>query len=148
MEDNTKDLSDSEKLNLILAELADSRVWRTNMDAWRAEVSAFIEERSRETKPLLGQIQKEIIETRIEMRERFEKVDERFEKVDERFEKMEEQITFMREDSKYVRRTAKVMQEELFRARRVGRKSGRHRKAGNAGRETGSGLTSFADLPF
>jgi len=44
-EEDTKDLTDSEKLNLILAELADLR-------DWRAKVDAFIEDRSRDTRPL------------------------------------------------------------------------------------------------
>lgn len=44
-EENTKDLTDSEKLNLILAELADLR-------QWRAKVDAFIDDRSRDTRPL------------------------------------------------------------------------------------------------
>jgi len=44
-EENTKDLTDSEKLNLILAELAD-------LKEWRAKVDAFIDDRSRDTRPL------------------------------------------------------------------------------------------------
>ena len=73
------------------------------MRTWRVKVDAFIEDRSRETKPLLGQIHKDIAETRIEMRERFEKV--------------EEQLALMRDDAKLARRTTKVMHEELLRAR-------------------------------
>ena len=46
---DTKNLSDSEKLNMILAELAD-------LKTWRAKVDAFIEDRSRDTRPKLDLI--------------------------------------------------------------------------------------------
>jgi uncharacterized protein (DUF3084 family) len=49
-EDNTKDLSADEKLNLILAELSDLRAWRTKVDT-------FMEDRSRDTRPLLESLQ-------------------------------------------------------------------------------------------
>lgn len=63
-DDITKDLSDSDKLNLILAELSSLR-------EWRAKVDAFIEDRSRDTKPLLGEILKEVSQVRLNQ-ERFE----------------------------------------------------------------------------
>ncbi|MGH9838041.1 MAG: hypothetical protein ACREEM_04580 [Blastocatellia bacterium] len=73
-EDITKDLTDSEKLNLILAELADLR-------EWRAKVDAFMEERSRDTRPLLDLIHKEIADTRIELREGQARLEDQLEHV-------------------------------------------------------------------
>ena len=67
---NTKDLADGEKLNLILAELADLR-------QWRARVDAFMEDRSRDTSPMLERIHKEVADTRLEMNERFQQVEGR-----------------------------------------------------------------------
>ena len=69
LEGTTKDLSADELLklilsrqDLILAELADLRTWRAKEDA-------FMEDRSRDTRPNLEMIHKEIVDTRIEMRE-------------------------------------------------------------------------------
>lgn len=95
-EENTRDLTDSEKLNLILAELADLR-------GWRVKVDAFIEDRSRDTKPILNQIHKEIADTRLEMRERFEQVEER--------------LTRTSEDAKGSHRLARLLHEDLLRMR-------------------------------
>jgi hypothetical protein len=67
---NTKDLNDSEKLNLILAELASLRQWRMRADT-------FIEDRSRDTSPMLERIHKEIADTRFEMNEHFQQVEGR-----------------------------------------------------------------------
>ncbi|MDX2044832.1 MAG: hypothetical protein SF097_26710 [Acidobacteriota bacterium] len=103
MEEITKDLTDSEKLNLILAELADFKIWRTKVDA-------FIEDRSRDTQPMLGKIHKEIADTRFEMREKFEQVDARF-------NKMEEQLTVVSEDAKKVARLVRAQNTVLFEAK-------------------------------
>ncbi len=56
-DENTKDLTSDEKLDLILAELADLR-------EWRAKVDAFIEDRLPDTRPLHERTVKEMIETR------------------------------------------------------------------------------------
>jgi hypothetical protein len=48
MSENTKNMTDSQKLDLILAELADLRQWRTSLDEWRANV----EERLKDTRPI------------------------------------------------------------------------------------------------
>lgn len=103
MEEITKDLTDSEKLNLILAEFADFKIWRTKVDA-------FIEDRSRDTQPMLGKIHKEIADTRFEMREKFEQVDARF-------NKMEEQLTVVSEDAKKVARLVRAQNTVLFEAK-------------------------------
>ena len=103
MEEITKDLTDSEKLNLILAELADMKIWRTKVDA-------FIEDRSRDTQPMLGKIHKEIADTRYEMREKFEQVDKRFEEMEE---KQEVTTRYAKDAYRWVR----MQNEELVRAR-------------------------------
>ncbi len=103
MEETTKNLTMDEKLDLVLSELADLRVWRTKVDA-------FMEERSRDTKPMLGQIHKDIADTRIEMRERFEKVDERF-------SELEKPMALVREDARMAHRTTKLIFDEMVRAR-------------------------------
>lgn len=79
MEEITKNLTMDEKLDLVLIELADVK-------ARVLKLEAFAEERSRDTKPMLGQIHKDIADTRLEMRERFEQVDQRFDKADEKLE--------------------------------------------------------------
>jgi predicted nuclease with TOPRIM domain len=74
-EENTKDLTDSEKLNLILAELADLR-------QWRAKVDAFIDDRSQDTRPKLDLIIKELSDLREEIRDivtRLDRIESRFE---------------------------------------------------------------------
>lgn len=103
MEEKTKDLTDSEKLNLILAELADFRILRTKVDA-------FIEDRSRDTQPMLGKIHKEIADTRLEMREKFGQVDERFSRV-------EEQLSNVSQDAKKVARLVRAQNTILFEAK-------------------------------
>ncbi len=67
-EENTKDLTDSEKLNLILSELADLR-------AWRAKVDAFIDDRARDTRPKLDLIIKELSDAREEIRDMVTRLD-------------------------------------------------------------------------
>ena len=82
--ENTRDLTDSEKLNLIIAELADMRAWRTSVDDWRAKVGAFIDDRSRDTRPMLNKIHREIAETRTdisEIKDRLRRVERKFDLV-------------------------------------------------------------------
>lgn len=62
-EENTKGLTTDEKLDLILAELVDLRNWRT-------KVEAFIDDRSRDTRPKLELIHKEVADIRTEFGER------------------------------------------------------------------------------
>jgi hypothetical protein len=56
-DENTKDLTTDEKLDLILAELADLREWRVKVDS-------FIEDHLPDTRPLHERTVKEMIETR------------------------------------------------------------------------------------
>ncbi len=67
-DDPTNDLSDSEKLDLILSELSDLRTWRVKVDA-------FIEDRGRDTRPKLELIHKELADARLEFRGRLEKIE-------------------------------------------------------------------------
>lgn len=87
----TKDLTDSEKLNLILAELADLRTWR-------AKVDAFMEDRSRDTRPKLEMLHKEIADTRTEARERFDQVDVRLTAIEREVKTIRREIGLLRED--------------------------------------------------
>lgn len=52
---NTQDLTDSEKLNLILADLGDIKRRLTKLEA-------FAEDRSRDTRPMLERIHQEVAE--------------------------------------------------------------------------------------
>src|SRR5262249_38405806 len=60
-DDPPKDLTDSEKLNRILAELAD-------LKSWRAKVDASQEDRTKETRPKLDLIIKELFDAREEIK--------------------------------------------------------------------------------
>jgi hypothetical protein len=66
-EDNTKDLTTDEKLNLILAELADLRQWRAKVDEFIARP---------DTRPLHDRTVREMIETREALLERADRTDE------------------------------------------------------------------------
>lgn len=90
-EDITKDLTDGEKLNLILAELAELR-------AWRAKVDAFIEGRSRDTRPKLEMIHKEIVDTRLEARERFDQAEVRMTSMEKEIKTLRREVGLLRED--------------------------------------------------
>jgi hypothetical protein len=72
--ENTKDLSADEALkqilsrqDLILAELADLRLWREGVDARLVKIEAFVDDRLRDTQPLLGKIHKEVADTRADI---------------------------------------------------------------------------------
>jgi uncharacterized coiled-coil DUF342 family protein len=79
-----------DKLNLILAELADMRTWR-------AKVDAFMEDRSRDTQPMLDRVYKEIADTRGEMREQIAELrGEMREQIAELRGEMHEQIAGLR----------------------------------------------------
>ncbi len=106
----TKDLTDSEKLNLILADLANVKSELADMKVWRTKVDEFIEDRSRDTQPLLGKIHKEIADTRFEMREKFDQVGTHF-------NKMEEQLAVVSEDAKKVARLVRAQNTVLFEAK-------------------------------
>jgi len=80
-EENTKDLTADEKLDLILSELSDMREWRAGVDVRLAKVEAFVDDRSRDTRPMLDLIHKEIADTRIEMREGQARLEDQFEHV-------------------------------------------------------------------
>ena len=56
----TKDLSDSEKLAFVVEELIAQRAWQAQVSARLEKVEAFVEERSRETRPMLELIVKEV----------------------------------------------------------------------------------------
>ncbi len=90
--ENTKDLTENEKLDLILAEI-------TDVKARLSTLEALAEDRARETRPLFGKIQKEIADTRAEQADfRAEVADFRaevkaeFAEVRDRFGKLEYRV--------------------------------------------------------
>jgi hypothetical protein len=56
----TKELSDSEKLAFLVEEALANRTWQAEMRTRLAKVEAFVDERSRETRPMLELIVKEM----------------------------------------------------------------------------------------
>ena len=56
----TKELSDSEKLAFLIEEALANRVWQAEISTRLATVEAFVEDRSRDTRPLLNLIHKEV----------------------------------------------------------------------------------------
>jgi len=64
--ENTKDLTVDEKLDMVLAELA---FLKADFGARLAKVEAFVEDRSRDTRPMLDKLYKEVADTRIEVGE-------------------------------------------------------------------------------
>ena len=70
--DLTANLTVDEKLNLILAELAEMNAWRAHVDAelaetraWRAHVNAILMDQSRDTRPMLELIHKDVADLNI-----------------------------------------------------------------------------------
>jgi hypothetical protein len=56
----TKELSDSEKLAFLVEEAIANRTWQSEMRTRLEKVEAFVDERSRETRPMLELIVKEV----------------------------------------------------------------------------------------
>jgi hypothetical protein len=56
----SKDLSDSEKLAFLIEEAMTNREWRAEISARLAKVETFVEERSREIRPILELILKAV----------------------------------------------------------------------------------------
>lgn len=58
----TKELSDSEKLAFLVEEAIANRAWQAEMRSRMERVETFVDERSRETRPILELIVKEVAE--------------------------------------------------------------------------------------
>lgn len=58
----TKELSDSEKLAFLVEEAIANRAWQAEMRSRLERVETFVDERSRETRPILELIVKEVAE--------------------------------------------------------------------------------------
>lgn len=56
----TKELSDSEKLAFLVEEAIANRAWQAEMRSRLEKVETFVDERSRETRPILELIVKEV----------------------------------------------------------------------------------------
>lgn len=56
----TKELSDSEKLAFLVEEAIANRAWQAEMRTRLEKVETFVDERSRETRPILELIVKEV----------------------------------------------------------------------------------------
>lgn len=78
-EDPTKDLTDGEKLNLILFEL---RELKTTAGALDARLTALEAQGVNITRPLLDQIIKEVIETREMLTERMDRMEGRLQHIE------------------------------------------------------------------
>ena len=68
-EENTKDLTVDEKLDLLLAEMAFVKTELGSVQMRLVKVEAFVEDRSRDTRPMLDKIHKEVADTRVEVGE-------------------------------------------------------------------------------
>jgi chromosome segregation ATPase len=71
-----KEMSDSDKLAFLVKEAIANREWQMEVRAWQADASArlakveaFVEERSRETRPMLELIVKEVADLNQSVRE-------------------------------------------------------------------------------
>jgi hypothetical protein len=101
MNDETKDLtaelSDSEKLDLLLrtALLLDTRV---------AKLEAFVEDRSRDTRPKLELIHKEIADTREEFRVELGEVKSRVIRIERKFDVLAQDNLDIRASQKEIER--------------------------------------------
>lgn len=58
----TKELSDGEKLAFLVEEAIANRAWQAEMRSRMERVETFVDERSRETRPILELIVKEVAE--------------------------------------------------------------------------------------
>lgn len=73
-EENITDLTVNEKLDMLLAESALVRAELASLGARLVKVEAFVEDRSRDTRPMLDKIYKEVADLRIEMKETKDRV--------------------------------------------------------------------------
>lgn len=87
-EEITKDLSDSEKLNLILSRLT---TIETEVRDVKTRLTALEEDRARDTKPLLGEIRKE-------MQEGFARVEARLATLAQESKTTRREVGLLRED--------------------------------------------------
>lgn len=88
-EENTKDLTVNEKLDMVLAELA---FLKADFGARLAKVEAFVEDRSRDTRPMLDKIYKEVADLRIEVKE----VKDRVGRIDRKFDVLNSDVVELR----------------------------------------------------
>ena len=84
-EENTKDLTVNEKLDMILSELA-------FVKARLVKVEAFVEDRSRDTRPMLDKIYKEVADARLEVKE----VRDRVVRIDRKFDVLNSDVVELR----------------------------------------------------
>jgi len=109
-DETTKDLTPDEKLDLIIADLAavkmrltgleeDVTTIKANSEVTNTRLSrleAIAEDRSRETRPQLERIHKEIADTRIEMSEGQQRLESRLDLVNQQLEVMTLDVMEMR----------------------------------------------------
>ena len=102
-EENTKDGTVNEKLDMLLADLTfvkaeltsvktDLTSVKTEFGARLAKVEAFIEDRSRDTRPMLDKIYKEVADLRIELKE----VKDRVVRIDRKFDVLNSDVVELR----------------------------------------------------
>ncbi|MDQ3012814.1 MAG: hypothetical protein M3X11_19165 [Acidobacteriota bacterium] len=88
-EESTKDLTIDEKLDMILSELA---FLKADFGARLVKVEAFVEDRSRDTRPILDKIYKEVADLRIEVKE----VKDRVVRIDRKFDVLNSDVVELR----------------------------------------------------
>ena len=88
-EENTKDRTVNEKLDVVLAELA---FLKADFGARLAKVEAFIEDRSRDTRPMLDKVYKEVADIGIEVKE----IKDRVVRIDRKFDVLNSDVVELR----------------------------------------------------
>ncbi|MEO6726476.1 MAG: hypothetical protein ABIP14_14410 [Blastocatellia bacterium] len=88
-EENTKDLTIDEKLDMVLAELV---FMKADFGARLAKVEVFVEDRSRDTRPMLDKIYKEVADMRIEVKE----TKDRVVRIDRKFDVLNSDVVELR----------------------------------------------------
>ena len=91
----TKDLSDSEKLTIILAELGSVKVELGDLNQRVARLEAIADDRSRDTQPMLERIHKEIADVHFDLKD------------------LRHEMRLLREDIRNERRERVVLAEQV-----------------------------------
>lgn len=91
-DENTKDLTMNEKLDMVLAELGLVRSELAAAQTKLVRVEAFVEDRSRDTRPMLDKIYIEVADLRIEMKD----TKDRVVRIDRKFDVLNSDVVELR----------------------------------------------------
>jgi chromosome segregation ATPase len=103
---NTADLTPNEKLDQVLRKLGD-------LDARLAALEARADDRARETRPLLDQIIKEMVETRERLTARMDAMDTRFDAVEKQLRSIDRRFEVFSEDHMRMRADIRDFNERM-----------------------------------